>query len=126
VRLLFQLSPTRITGASGRVTGIALEQMRLGRAGPDGRRTPKPIPGSERELPCDQVLLAVGLSIGDDWQQLPRTEAGWIKTNAGTRAVKGNVFAGGDAIGSDQSIVSAVRDGKAAAEAIVRRLGRKS
>jgi glutamate synthase (NADPH/NADH) small chain len=126
VRLLFQLSPTRIVGASGRVTGIALEQMRLGRTGPDGRRTPKPIPGSERELPCDQVLLAVGLSIGDDWRELPRTKAGWIKTNAGTRAVKGNIFAGGDAIGSDQSIVSAVRDGKAAAEAIVRRLGRKS
>jgi len=46
--------------ANGKVSGIKVIRNKLGEPGPDGRRSPVDIPGSEFVIPCDSVIVAVG------------------------------------------------------------------
>ena len=119
-------APVRILGSRGRVSGIRLQKMRLGRRDASGRPAPQSVPGTEFELPCDQVLLATGTGLSDWARGLPHTRTGWLRTDARTRKVQDRIYAAGDATGAEQSIVSAVRDGKSAARAIVARLRREA
>ncbi len=48
------------TGSGGRVTGVRCVRNILGEPGPDGRRSPVPVAGSEFLVPCDTVVVAVG------------------------------------------------------------------
>ena len=49
-----------ILDADGKVVALECVRNRLGEPGPDGRRRPLPIPGSEFQIPCDTVIIAVG------------------------------------------------------------------
>lgn len=124
VHLHLLAAPLEILGHRGRASGLRLQQVKLSVLDATGRRTPVPIPGTEFELPCDQILLATGMGLDAIVRKLPCTRTGWLRSHPRTGLVRGNIYAGGDATGSDQSIVAAVRDGKSAAEAIARRLGR--
>jgi len=126
VHLHLLAAPLEIIGRKGRVSGLRLQQVKLSGLDATGRRIPVPLPGTEFELPCDQVLLATGMGLDALVQTLPCTRTGWVRSHPRTGLVRGNIYAGGDATGSDQSIVAAVRDGKSAAEAIATRLGRKA
>lgn len=37
-------------------------KMALGEPDASGRRSPKPVPGSEFDVPCDEVIVALGTS----------------------------------------------------------------
>ena len=57
----FRVSPIAIEGDADRwVTGLRCVDTVLGEPDGSGRRTPRPVEGSERVLPCDTVVLAVG------------------------------------------------------------------
>ena len=57
----FQVSPIAIEGDADRwVTGLRCVDVALGRPDGSGRRAPVPIDGSERVIPCDTVVVAVG------------------------------------------------------------------
>ena len=124
VHLHMLTQPVEFIGRRGRVRSIRFQRIRLGPADRSGRPSPVPIPGSDFQLPFDQVLLATGMELEGGDTRLPRTRSGWLETRPATGQVKGIFYAGGDATGSDQSIVSAVGDGKRAARAILRRLER--
>lgn len=126
VHLHLLTQPVEFLGARGRVQAIRFQRTRLGRPDASGRPRPEPVSGSDFQLPFDQVLLATGMELAGPATGLPGTRAGWLKIRPSSGQVKGTVYAGGDATGSDQSIVSAVRDGKRAARAILRRLERRS
>jgi glutamate synthase (NADPH/NADH) small chain len=124
VLLTFLVAPAGFTGQRGRLKGIRLLKTELGK--PDGSGRPSPVPtlGSEHVLPCDQAILATGMRLDRiPLRGLPITRGGYLKAHPRTRRVRDNIFAGGDAAGSDPSIVSAVRDGKLAAAAIAASLG---
>ncbi|BCJ30868.1 glutamate synthase subunit beta [Actinocatenispora sera] len=115
-----------VDDGTGTVRAIRIHQVDVARV--DGRRVVTPVPGSERELPADLVLLAIGfagtepspllsrlgltrsprgtLDCGDDWQ----TDAE-------------GVFTAGDAHRGAALIVWAIAEGRAAAAAIHRYLG---
>ena len=116
--------PAGFVGEGGRLTGIRLERTTLGEADASGRRSPVALPETEEIVPCDQAILATGMRLDrGPLQTLPITRAGFLRAHPRTRRVKGNIYAGGDAAGSDPSIAAAVRDGKRAAAAIATALG---
>ncbi len=122
----FLVSPVALVGKRGRLTGIKLGKTTLGPEDASGRPRPVPLPGSEFIMPCDQAILATGMRLDrGPLGTLPITKHGLLRANPRTRRVRGNIFAGGDAAGAEQSIVAAVRDGKLAARAIAASLGVK-
>ncbi len=99
----------------------------LGAAGPDGRRAPVPVAGSEFSLACDSVIVAVGqlpeLAFLDG-SRVTRHGGGGVLVDGTTRSAgPAGVFAGGDVVVEPGSIISACADGRAAAEAICAHLG---
>src|SRR5690606_17583679 len=58
IRLTTQ--PIEIIGEGGRVSGVKCVRTELGEPDASGRRSPRPVPGSEFVIPCDQVIKAIG------------------------------------------------------------------
>ena len=105
----------------GRVRAARLVRMRLGPADAGGRPRPEPIPGSEYEVPCDMVLLAVGYSVhGIDLghpEILNRDGTVHTHGEGGVTDLPG-VFVGGDLVRGAYTVVHAIRDGRLASDAI--------
>ncbi len=121
------LSPVRVIRKSGKIVAIKCLRNKLGEPGPDGRRRPVPIEGSELEIPADTMIIAIG--------QLPELSfldgSGISVTNKGRIAAKADtgdtgvtcVYAGGDATRGPATIIQGAADGRRAAEAICLKLG---
>ena len=111
----------------GRVRAARLIRMRLTPAQGGGRPRPEAVPGSEYELPCDTVLLAVGYSVhGIDLghpELLNRNGTVRSHGEGGETDLPG-VFVGGDLVRGAYTVVHAIRDGRLAADAIGRYLRR--
>ncbi len=127
--LLELTSPVRVVrDAAGKVVALECLRNRLGEPGPDGRRKPVPIPGSEFQIPCDTVVVAVGQN--PDFSFLEGSvvtvcSEGGIAVDPMTAStgVPG-VYAGGDVAESGpESIIAACGDGRRAAESICWQFG---
>jgi glutamate synthase (NADPH/NADH) small chain len=91
----------------------------------DGRRVPKA--GTEREIPADLVLLALGFTGPetrelDEQLQLPVTDRGNIARDADYATSQPGVYVAGDAGRGQSLIVWAIAEGRAAAAAVDRYL----
>jgi putative selenate reductase len=121
------LAPASVAEAGGRVTGLACARMRLGERDASGRPRPVPIPGSEELLPADTIIPAISQEpvldfLGD--LPLERKRDGTLAVDPGTRETnQPGLFAGGDVVHGPSSVIQAIADGRAAAEAIGRRHG---
>jgi glutamate synthase (NADPH/NADH) small chain len=105
VRLLFDVVPVRIEG-NGAVRAITFARVE------DMRPT-----GEEVTLPADQVLRAIGQSLTTDGGLT--LERGKIAVSGAGRTSRAGVWAGGDcATGGDDLTVTAVAEGRDAAEDI--------
>jgi glutamate synthase (NADPH/NADH) small chain len=117
-------NPTRILGdENGRVTGVECRKMELGEPDESGRRRPIPIRGSEFVIPADTVAIAIGY--GAD-PLVPKTTSGLrasgkalIEIDRNGRTSRRGVFAGGDNVNGADLVVTALADGRRAAEAII-------
>lgn len=114
--------PTRIIGENGKVVAVELQKMELGEPDASGRRSPKPIKGSEYIIPADTVAIAIGY--GAD-PVVPKTTSGLeadrkslIKIDKMGRTSRPGVFAGGDNVNGADLVVTALADGRRAAEAM--------
>jgi putative selenate reductase len=121
------VTPIEILREDGRVAGVKCVRNSLGEAGPDGRRSPVPIAGSEVGFACDSVIVAVGqlpeLTFLEG-SRVTRHSGGGVLVDDSTRSAgPAGVFAGGDVVVEPGSIVSACADGRRAAEAICRHVG---
>lgn len=124
--IIFELlqNPTCILGdEKGWVTGMEVQRMELGEPDASGRRRPVPIPGSERVLPVDTVIIAVGNQpnplIAKTTPAIRTTRWGGIVVHSGTQrtSLKG-VFAGGDVVLGAATVILAMGEGRRAAQAI--------
>jgi len=129
VQFLWNRQPVEIVG-SGRVEGVKLVTTQLGAPDARGRRTPEVIPGSEEIIPCDHVIVAFGFRPNPQ----PWFADHQITTDAQGRVVAtGNpcmfqtanpkVFAGGDMVRGSDLVVTAVHEGRQAAEGILNYIG---
>lgn len=132
VQFLWNRQPLEIVaGADGRACGVKMVSTELGPPDAKGRRQPQAIPGSEEVVPADAVVIAFGFRPNPPaW-----FEAAGIATDAGGRVhapataalahqtSNPKVFAGGDMVRGADLVVTAVYDGRQAAEGILQYLG---
>jgi dihydropyrimidine dehydrogenase (NAD+) subunit PreT len=108
------LAPKRVLVDGGKVTGIELSYMALDASGnlkPSGETT---------IIACDQVFKAIGQTLATDGEGVIIT-GGKIEVDAEGRTSMDKVWAGGDcATGGDDLTVTAVAEGRDAAESIHR------
>ena len=122
-RFEFLTNPLRIEkDASGKLVGIRVLRMQLGPPDPQGRQSPIPIPGSESTIPADLVLVAYGFDPEPppsfEGAELALDRWGALKVDQNQMTSLPGVFAGGDSSRGASLVVHAVRDGRAAAQAI--------
>ncbi len=130
VEFLFNRQPVEIVG-SDRVEGVKLVQTRLGPPDPRGRRIPEVVPGTEETIEADAVIIAFGfLPSPQDWfaeQRILLHANGRVRVSAaqGARFQTTNpkVFAGGDMVRGSDLVVTAVFEGREAAQGILNYLG---
>ena len=129
VEFLFNRQPVEIIGID-RVTGVKVVETRLGEPGSDGRRRPEAVPGSEQILPADAVVIAFGFRPDPpDWfgeHAVVTHEDGRVQVGEEGalpfQTDNPKVFAGGDMVRGSDLVVTAVFEGREAAQAIVRYL----
>ncbi|HEY2125940.1 MAG TPA: FAD-dependent oxidoreductase [Streptosporangiaceae bacterium] len=111
----------RVLAENGHVTGAVLSDARLAKDD-SGAVRPELIPGTEREVICDTIFIAIGQVQQLDWlpEQLS-DPAGVIVADEHGR-VEGNIFVGGDVLRGPSMVVDALGDGKRAARDIDRLL----
>jgi len=126
VEFLFNRQPVEIVG-NGNVEGVKLITTELGEPDENGRRRPQPIAGSEQVLPADIVLIAFGFRPSP----APWFEKAGIQINdwGGVKAPEQQrypfqtsnekVFAGGDMVRGSDLVVTAIWEGRQAAEGIL-------
>ena len=132
VEFLFNRAPVEIVG-KGKVEGVKVVETRLGAPDAKGRRKPEVVPGSEQVIPADRVLIAFGfrpspapwfvqhaLKLHDDGRVRVNGHAGaQLKFQTGNA----KVFAGGDMVRGSDLVVTAVFEGREAAQGILDYLG---
>jgi glutamate synthase (NADPH/NADH) small chain len=132
VRFLWNLQPLAIVaGEDGRVTGVQVVNTRLGEPDGRGRRQPEPIPGTEAVLDADCVIMAFGFRpsppgwLGENGIKLTERQLIDAPVNAlfSYQTTNPKVFAGGDAVRGSDLVVTAIAEGRIAAEAIIEWLG---
>ncbi len=125
IRFHHRVGPKRLVGANGSVTGV--EFLAVSRVFDErGRFAPEFVEGSERIVPADTVIIAIGQT-GDFSFLRPEdgieTRGGRIVVDSATLATTApGVYAGGDAAFGPRIAISAIADGKLAARSIDERL----
>lgn len=121
------LAPASIVSEGGRVAGLSCTRMRLGERDASGRPRPVPVEGSEVLLPADTIISAISQEAVLDFLEgleVQRNNNGYLVMDPRTRetSVPG-LFAGGDVVHGASSVILAIADGRAVAEAIATRHG---
>lgn len=120
VDMLMMTSASRIIGEK-RVEGVECVQMMLGAMDESGRRAPIPLDDSEFIIPCDSVIVAIGQGPNQllaSTTDIKRYANGSIIVDQMMRTSRKGVFAGGDAVLGDATVIRAIADAKRAASAI--------
>ncbi|MDH5483020.1 MAG: NADPH-dependent glutamate synthase [Candidatus Bathyarchaeota archaeon] len=126
----FLATPTRFIGdEKGWVRQMECICMELGAPDDSGRRRPVPVKGSEFIMDTDTAVVAIGRSPNPIIQ---RTTGGLEVTRRGTIVAEENgktslegVYAGGDIVTGEATVISAMGAGKKAAKAIHEYLTKK-
>ena len=126
VEFLWLTNPRGFIGED-KVTGVRVARMRLGAPDASGRQTPQEIPDADYTEPADLVVKALGF----EPEELPRlwgapelgvTRWGTIKADFVTKETSlPGVYAVGDIVRGASLVVWAIRDGREAADSILRR-----
>ena len=107
-----------VLSADGQVTGAVVCEARLGKDA-QGGVLPELVPGTEREITCDTILIAIGQVQQLEWLPDHLSDRDVITADQHGR-VEGNVFVGGDVMRGPSMVVDALGDGKRAARDIDR------
>ena len=128
VQFLWHQQPLQIMSKVGAVCGVQLVQTRPGAPDAEGRRQPEPIAGTAQQVSADAVIIAFGFRPSPARWFAEHT----IHTDAAGRVSlavpklqqthNAHVYAGGDMVRGSDLVVTAVFDGRRAAESILSHL----
>ena len=124
IEFLVLNNPVKIDGdENGNVKGMTCIKMELGEPDESGRRSPKPVEGSEFELYVDTVIMAIGTSpnplIRSTTPGLEANKKGCLVVDEDSmKTSKDAVYAGGDAVTGAATVILAMGAGKKAASHI--------
>jgi len=127
VHFLFNRQPVAILGDAAGVKGVKVVETRLGAPDEKGRRRPEVVAGSEQVLEADVVIIAFGfrpnpapwfaqfnVTTNDNGQVLAAEEQEFKFQTANPK-----IFAGGDMVRGSDLVVTAIWEGRQAAEGIL-------
>ncbi|MEZ9338944.1 FAD-dependent oxidoreductase [Vibrio splendidus] len=128
VKFMFNLQPLALeTDSTGHVTGVKVVKTALGEPDDAGRRRPEPVEGSEHVLEADAVIMAFGFQphamewlepFGVELDQWGRIKAPG-EQEFQYQTTNSKIFAGGDAVRGSDLVVTAIDEGRKAAEGIL-------
>lgn len=124
-------NPVEIFGDDkGWVRGVRCVRMELGEPDASGRRSPRAIPGSEFDIACDVVIMALGTSpnplISSTTNGLETNRHGCLVANCESgETTRRGIFAGGDVVTGAATVILAMGAGRKAAAAIDRYINEK-
>jgi glutamate synthase (NADPH/NADH) small chain len=127
----FLANPTKFIGdEKGWVKAMECICMELGAPDESGRRRPVPVKGSEFIMDVDTVIVAIGRTpnpiIQSTTEGLAVTKWGTIVADENGKTNIEGVYAGGDIVTGEATVISAMGAGKKAAEAIHQYLMKKN
>lgn len=113
------------TNHEGKVTGIKIVRTQLGAADENGRRRAEIIEGSDEIIACDAVIVAFGFAP----HKMPWLQTVGVNTDSRGRIAKEGrlpqqtanpkIFAGGDITRGSDLVVTAIAEGRDAAQSIM-------
>ncbi len=127
VEFLYNRQPIEVVEYFGQACGVKVVTTELGEPDADGRRRPQPIPGSEEVLEADAVIVAFGFQPSpprwleevdvavNDWEGVEAQEHQTFKFQTSNP----KIFAGGDMVRGSDLVVTAIWEGRQAAEGIL-------
>jgi glutamate synthase (NADPH) small chain len=122
VKFRFQTSVVKILGER-RVEGVVLQDFTREVRGRESIIVP--VPGTEREVPCDRVIVAIGQKpfarIVSTTTGIKTSDKGYVITEMEPfygMTTREGVFAAGDVVHEPQTVILAMREGRRVAEAI--------
>ncbi|MEG0208836.1 glutamate synthase small subunit [Hafnia sp.] len=128
VEFMFNLQPLSLElNSSGQVCGVKMVRTELGEPDAAGRRIAQPIAGSEHVLDADAVVMAFGFRPHSmSWlaeHDVNLDKQGRIIAPEGShnafQTSNPKIFAGGDAVRGSDLVVTAIAEGRKAAEGIM-------
>jgi len=117
-------APTRFLGDNrGWINGIECLEMELGEPDDSGRRRPVPKEGSKFQLECDLAVIAVGAAanplLTQSTEALQLNKWGYIIADPDTgKTTKPGVWAGGDIVTGQATVILAMGAGRMASDSI--------
>ncbi|SOH93095.1 glutamate synthase (NADPH/NADH) small chain [Monaibacterium marinum] len=126
VEFVWLAAPKGFTG-EGDVSGVMVSKMRLGAPDATGRQSPEIIPDADYVEDADLVIKALGFEAEDlptlwNEPELQVTRWGTVTAKFGTHETPmPGVYAVGDIVRGASLVVWAIRDGREAAEAILKK-----
>ncbi|MFR9650336.1 MAG: NADPH-dependent glutamate synthase [Rikenellaceae bacterium] len=116
-------NPTQINSRDGGwVKSITCVEMELGEPDASGRRSPVVKAGSEFDIECDVVIMALGTSpnplIASTTKGLNTNRWGCVEADDNGATSRQGVFAGGDVVTGAATVILAMSAGRSAAAAI--------
>ncbi|MFW1676564.1 FAD-dependent oxidoreductase [Pontibacter sp. JAM-7] len=127
VKFMFNRQPVEVVGDNGKVTGVKVVTTRMGEPDDNGRRRAEVVEGSEEVLSADAVLVAFGFrpspapwfaDFGIDLHSDGRVKAP-EKSAFPYQTSNEKVFAGGDMVRGSDLVVTAIAEGRKAAEGML-------
>lgn len=121
IKIEFLVAPEKvITTKKGKVTGIELIRMKLGKPDASGRRRPVPIRNSTCIMKFDSIITAIGEQVDLSFlsADINKTEWGVKTDNIGKTNIT-NVYAIGDCVTGPKTVVEALGAGKRVAFQII-------
>ena len=123
-------NPTEVLGdEKGWVTGLRCVEMELGEPDESGRRSPVVKEGSDFEIPCDVVIMALGTSpnplLAATTAGLETSRRGCITADEHGATTRPGVFAGGDCTGQPWQVNRAAGQAQKAAISAINYLAKR-
>jgi len=124
VEFVLLATPLNFIGDShGRLIGVRCQRMELGEPDESGRRRPVPIKGSEFETECDTAVISIGAGanplLTKATPEIKLTRRGYIFAEDETgKTSKRGVWAGGDIVTGQATVILAMGAGRQVANSI--------
>jgi len=123
IQFHFLVTPTAfLSDGRGNVSAMELIRMELGEPDASGRRRPAPKKGSEFIMDVDTVAVSLGTSpnplISSTTPDLEVTKWGTVIADEHGKTSKARIWAGGDIVSGGATVISAMGEGRRAANAM--------
>ncbi len=124
IKFMLLTNPLRFIGdAHGRLRGMECIKMELGEPDESGRRRPIPVEGSNFEIECDLAIISVGAGanplLAKNTPGLKLNKWGYIMVDPKTnKTYKKGVWAGGDIVTGQATVIKAAGAGRIASNSI--------